>query len=156
MCGPPLYTYRNLTSDSSLLIPLTHEYSCCNLLQHTTHVSQFTFKVFAITHTSIFSSMSANSSSAPLHPHLDPQLGLSTARSCSCTNLRAPVVSYIRSYNNGFMIMLPTLPFFWTSDLLSWLTFMSALWTGSCCQVDPYPSQYPPELSSHRVCETPH
>ena len=32
----------------------------------------------------------------------------------------------------------------------------SALWTGSCCQVYPYPSQYHPEPSSHQVCETPH
>ena len=40
-----------------------------------------------------------SASSAPLHPHLDPQLGLSTARSCSCTNLRPPVVSHVKSYN---------------------------------------------------------
>ena len=52
--------------------------------------------------------------------------------------------------NKGLMIMLPTLPTFWTSDLLSWLTLISALWTGSCCQVYPYPSQYHPEPSSHQ------
>ena len=123
--------------------------------QHTIHVSQFIF-FFAINHKLIFG---FHVSKLHFSTIASTPGSVTRAVNCEIMLMHKPKTSSgftCQVIQQRFMIMVPTLPVFWTSDLLSWLTFRSALWTGSCCQVDPYPSQYHPEPLSHQVCKTSH